>query len=228
MKPTKTPLFLLVPFLLALLAGCGAEGDSTSTASTSQSAATEANAAPRPKPAKGGAEEPSAKSRRSSQQGLTDPNPLPNEGAAAVAPSVPTAKGGDNSIQSYGLEADSAERVAVARLVKGYLGAEAAGRWAAACADLSVVIRSKFRKAAEATPNLKAKGCADTFAALLAKTPRRTLRDGAQIHVLSLRVKDTQAFIIYRDASGKPFNLPLRREGGEWKVSAPLGIELVL
>ena len=68
----------------------------------------------------------------------------------------------------------------------------------------------------------------DAFAALLSRTPRKTLRDGVRIHVLSLRMEGSNAFVIYRNASGRPFNLPLRREGGEWKITAPLGIELAL
>jgi hypothetical protein len=172
-------------------------------------------------------DKPQAKPTKASNPPLTDPGPLPNEGTAAVAPGVPTVKEGDNSIQVFGTEAPSTERVEVAKLIKGYLSAEAMGRWTAACAELSAAVRHQLKQSAKAA-GLKTKGCAGTFAALLSHTPPKTLKDGAQIHVLSLRVKGNQAFVIYRNATGKAFNLPLNRESGQWKITAPLGIELAL
>lgn len=222
MKAIKS--LLPVFALLASLASCGGGGDDSTLTSK---AMTQASTAPKSQSAKRSVEEPRDNEPKQSTEGiLTDPAPLPNEGAGAVAPGVPIVKGGDNSIVSYGVEAASGERIRIARLVEDYLGAEAAGNWAAACTDLSVLIRRRLKAAAEATPNLQAKGCADVLAALLSRMPQAALRKGAQIYVLSLRVRPHNAFVIYRDGAGEPFNLPLRRENGQWKISAPFGISM--
>ena len=230
MRPAKAPLLLALG-LLALLAGCG--GGSASTSSTTSTGATAQVSAAKPRPQrrpkqKNSGKPQGAKSQRAGDSVLTDPKPLPNQGTAAVAPGVPTVRGGDDSIQTYGLEAQSADRVRAARLVEAYLGAQAAGRWASACADLSAVIREKLDLAAKGAPNIHVSGCPGALAALLSKTPRATRRRAAQIQVLSLRVKGAQAFVIYRDGEGKPYNLLLRREGAEWKIGSLTGIELVL
>lgn len=57
---------------------------------------------------------------------------------------------------------------------------------------------------------------------------KQLLRSGARIHVLSMRVKEPQAFVIYRNGAGKAYNLPLRREGGQWKINTIAGIALAL
>jgi len=246
MRPAKAPLLLLALGLFALPAGCGG-GSTSSTASTAATAQVSAakpkprpeqsqksggkpqGAKPKPRPEQrqSGGKSQAAKSQKAGDAVLTDPEPLPNQGTAAVAPGVPTVKGGDDSIQTYGVEAQSAERVKAARLVKAYLGAQAAGHWASACADLSAVILKKLELATRGAPRIHASGCPGALAALISKTPPAIRRRAAQIRVLSLRVEGARAFIIYRDGEGRPYNLLLNREGAEWKIGSLAGIELV-
>ena len=54
---------------------------------------------------------------------------LPNEGTRRVAPGVPTAKGGDNSIQEFGVEGPADDRVQAAVVFQAYLNARLAGDW---------------------------------------------------------------------------------------------------
>lgn len=222
---------LAIAIVALVLVGCGGGSSSTSTLSSSSAsgspgpAAAPPEAAQEPKPKD---EQNAAASKPKSQGALTDPGPLPNQGTEVVAPGVPTAKGGDNSIQRYGLEADSRERQQVASIAKGYLDAQAAGRWAEACADLFFPIRKNLEKLASSAQPLAGKGCAGAMAAIVGKRPSAERQEAADIHVLSLRVNGTQAFVIYRDGAGRPSNLPLVRDGGEWKVSALAGIGLVL
>lgn len=208
------------------LAGCGG---SSSTSSTQSSAPTP-TVATQPKSAEG--QEAGSHARRvvpheSSRPAPTDPDPLSNEGSSAPAPGVPTAKGGDNSIQTYGLEASSSERVEVASLVQAYLGAQAAGHWSEACSLLSTRIRRNLEALGRRVKD-HALGCEKTMAALTARVPRATLHRAAEIHVLSLRARGARAFAIYRDGTERPCKLPLVREGGSWKVAAVAGSPLAL
>jgi hypothetical protein len=140
---------------------------------------------------------------------------------------VPIAKGGDNSIQTYGIESEAAQRRRAAVLVKAYLDSQAEARWARACSYLTVKARTGLEGLAEGDGAPSA-GCSSAMVALLGEAPRAALRRAAQIEVLSFRVRGKQGFVVYRDGSGEAFNLPLRREAGEWRVGALVGIGLAL
>jgi hypothetical protein len=245
MRPSKPLLSLAVTCTsLALLAGCGGGGgDSSSTAATStaegstptpptSAKAEQDNVPKKSNPVKatspnGGSEaaKGSKPAKPSSDPAPTDPKPLPNEGTDAVAAGVPTVKVGDNSIQEYGLEAPSAERIEVASIAQAYLQAQAAGDWDVACSHLAAPVHKKLVLLGKSAPSPV--GCEGAMEALLSRKPKAELQSAAEIEVLSLRVKGSQAFVIYRDGNGEPFNLPLIDEG-EWKISAPVGIGLVL
>lgn len=227
MRVVARGLFAIV---VVAFAGCGGGSSSTSTSeSTSTSSHPDTVAVPPQAVRKPKAKDESVPAPRpASDHVLTDPRPLPNEGTKAVAPGVPVARGGDNSIQTYGVEAGSRDRLEVAAVVKAYLGAQAGGRWTAACSDLFAPARKKLEALAEASPSLEGTGCAGAMGAVAGERPRAIRQEAANIQVLSLRLQGTQAFVIYRDGAGKPMNLPLVREGGEWKLDALAGIGLVL
>jgi hypothetical protein len=155
---------------------------------------------------------------------------LPNEGTKRVAPGVPTAKGGDNSIQEYGVEGPSAERVEAARVLQAYLDARLAGDWARACSYLAAPTKKQllqFGKQAQRDGS-ESLGCAGVMRAFTQGLPRSALRSAAEIRVLSMRVEAEQAFLIYRDGKGVPSAIPMAREGGGWRVAAIAGSGLVL
>ncbi len=225
----KAALPTLALACLLALPGCGGGSDSatgTSTATAANPKTSTATAKPKqstegkpPRPAK--EESPSKEAKPSA---FTDPEPLPNQGTSALAPGVPIAKGGDNSIQRYGTEAESSERIAATQLLGAYFAALAAEEWGSACQKLSGFLQSKF---AELAKSARGGGCAAGLGLLLSKVPPSTLPSGKN-EVLSYRAQGPQAFLIYRDTTGKAFNMPLRREGGRWGINALLGIELVL
>lgn len=225
-------LAIIVAIAILAFAGCGGGGSSSSsssTAATSTTASTGTSAAPRPRRGQGPAEKknppPPPKPK---DPAPTAPHPLPNQGTKVVAPGVPTVHGGDNSIQRYGVESQSSEREEAALIAQAYLKAQAAGRWSEACAYLNAKTRSGFEALAEKAQSPSAKGCAGAMATLFAKVPQAALQSAAEIHVISFRVEGDQAFVVYRDGTGKPFNLPMNREGEEWRVGALDGIGLVL
>jgi hypothetical protein len=222
--------------LCLLSVGCGGGGSSTSSTPTSASTtqtSTTAKAPPEPKP------KPEEKKNHKQKESFpapkpysgpapTDPNPLPNQGTKRVAPGVPTSHGGDNSIQTYGTESQSSEREEAALIAQAFLRAEAAGRWGEACSYLDAKVREGLEALARKAKGKGIEGCAGAMAALLGKVPEGALQKAAEIQVLSFRVEGDQGFVVYRDGTGKPFNLPMNLEGGEWKVGALAGIGLVL
>ncbi len=139
------------------------------------------------------------------------------EGQKAAAPGVPTSKGGDNSVQTYGVEASGASRRRAAAVLQTYLDARAAGRWAKACFYLAAPMRAQLRQFVK-----DAAGCVDAIEALTAGVPKAALRQNTRIdEVLSFRVKGASAFLLF---NGPPkttlYEAPLARESGEWRVAA--------
>jgi hypothetical protein len=149
------------------------------------------------------------------------PRPNPHPGSKAAAPGVPTSPEGDNSIQVYGVEGSDVERTKLAALVGSYLDARAAADWAKACAYLAPKPRAEQLRYAPG-----AGSCAEAMSSFAQGADPATLGMEAQIEVLSLRVKRSTAFLIYRRSDGV-WATALRREGGHWKVvsvtPAPVG-----
>jgi hypothetical protein len=145
-----------------------------------------------------------------------------------VAPDVPTAKGGDNSIQEFGVESASTDRIAATRALKTYLDARAADDWGQACAEISAGLKAEFRQFGEQSTPGKPSSCAKGLRMLTAEVPPSALRTAATIRVLSMRVKGSTAYAVYRNGEGTPSAIPMSREGGEWKVGALDGSVLLL
>lgn len=148
-------------------------------------------------------------------------------GSRAAARGVPLAKGGDNSIQTYGVEAPRADRARATAVAKAYLGARANRDWGKACSYLVTLMRAKLAQLAKYSKG-RAAGCAGAMESFAAQTPKAELRAAADIEALSLRVKGPQGFLIYRDDKGEPYDLSLNLLGGDWKVAALTGIPLAL
>ena len=224
-----TAAALLAAFALA---GCGGESPSTTSMSESAPTAT-SKSVPRPSPQQGQKQRPKPKPEASTSQpelAPTDPNSLPNPGAKGAAPGVPTTKGGDNSIQRYGLESGSEERIEAATTLQTYLSAQAEGRWEEACGYLAASIREHLEALAKRIRGAPRRiaGCAGMMEALAAKVPKTTLQSAARIQVLSLRLGSEVAFLIYTDEDGTPNSIPMSREGGAWKVAGLTGTPLGL
>jgi hypothetical protein len=196
----------------ALVAGCGGggEGDTaatTSGASTSPQTATGSQAPSAEQ--NGGAQSQSGSS--SSQNSSTANLPPPQPGSKTAAPGVPTSKQGDNSIQTWGLEASDTEREAATATVQRYLDARAADNWSTACQLLAAKPRREQEQFGGGA------SCAQAMASFAADASPATLREEAEIEVLSFRVGDKYTFLIYRRPDGI-FATALSREGGQWKL----------
>ncbi len=153
---------------------------------------------------------------------------LPNQGTKRVAPGVPTAKGGDNSIQEYGVEGPSSDRVRAARVLQAYLNARVEHQWGVACSYMTAAIRQQLAQLASQGGKGGSLDCAEAMRGLTAGVPEKALRSAADIDVLSMRIQGGRSFLIYKDGAGTPTAMPMGREGGAWKVGAIAGSPLLL
>ena len=240
--------FALMALAVGVAAGCGGADDDTTSAAkteagttTKQSQGLQANAKTGKPAQKGrGSREKQGDSSADAQATIppfqqpdgpapTESGSLPNEGTKRRAPGVPVRKYTDSSVQTYGLEAPSAERIEAARLLQAFLNARLDGDWALACSYLSEPIKAEMQALIDGDRKESvASACLRVMAGFGQGVPQEQLRIGAEIEVLSMRVEGDSAIVIYRDGSGAPFTIPMTREDGAWKVSAAAGSVLVL
>jgi hypothetical protein len=196
----------------SLLAACGGDDGPTTAADSGEQAAEssgEGNGS-------GGGGSQVAESEE-----LTDPlggEPPPPVEKIRVPP-VP--KGADDSVQTFGREADDAESAEATQAVRGFFGGRADGEWAAACYYVS----------AETTATLTGlvkdgAGCVSALRELSRQAPRKALKQEARVKVGSVRIKGDQGFVIYKGMGGEWFAVPLNKEGGAWKLGALAGYPL--
>jgi hypothetical protein len=236
-----------------LLCGCGGGSDSASTSSTTQDTTTASTPQPsntRVEPqdqheSKQANKGSSPQSEGSKQQGNTSSpkkhlklvkvpaiSSRPKAGAKHPAPGVKTVKGGDNSVQEYGVEAGSSERTEAAIALQGYLNARAREDWGAACSLLAkkpMEQLERIQKAA-AKQGQPLNGCAATLALL--KEGEAQLQEQAQItEVLSFRgegdISGDPSYLIFTAPPGNTlFSMPMYLQGQTWKVGLARPSEL--
>jgi hypothetical protein len=244
--------------LALALGGCGESSDSTSTSSTSSEVTTTpqaSNQSSTPSPDKshqgsgkqnGG--EPSGSSPRgegSKQQGsasspkkhlkLVRVPPVssrPVAGSRRPAPGVKTVKGGDNSVQEYGVEAGESERTEAAIALQAYLNARATEDWGAACSLLAKKPMEQLERIQKAATKQgqELNGCAATMALL--REGEAQLQGQARItEVLSFRgggdISGDPSYLIFTAPPGNTlFSMPMYSQGGAWKVGLARPSEL--
>lgn len=216
----KTLIAVLAALLLAAgLAACGDDDGSSSTA---------AEAGGRAAPAEGrpsGSAPPAGDSTSSGDQG--------EPGAGGSSDFVPKqhndsgggsqqfrVRGGDNSVQEFGEEADASEREAAAAALHNFLDARAEDDWAAACEYLSDATAESFARLA-ARAEFEDKSCGGVLENLTNPAAKQSLREEAeQADVGSLRMEGERAFVIYTGIRGTILAMPMANEGGAWKVAS--------
>jgi len=221
-------LVLLLVLVAVGLAACG----SASSSSTSPGSAGETSSGGAAAPGSSGSKEPgggenSSGGTRSAGKG---------DGTAAKPPSEPEftprphhdsgggatqyeAKGGDNSIEEFGDEPSSGEFAQAAQTLHEYLDARAARAWGAACQRLAKSAAEELVQQLGAAPGSGRPTCATTLAVLSAPLPPRVLREAAVADVGALRAEGDRGFLLFDGAHGS-FFMPVRREDGNWKVTA--------
>jgi hypothetical protein len=133
-------------------------------------------------------------------------------------------KGGDNSVQEYGEEKGESELQEAAEAVHGFFVARATGEWAKACGYLSKAMAEQLEQLATSSTSLKDKGCAAFLEAFTSRDLSASVwRETTTVDAGSLRQEGEQAFLIYYGADKAIYAMPLKVEGGQFKVGALSG-----
>jgi hypothetical protein len=207
---SRTLLGLVLAFLLSLaLSACGGGGSSGTGASSSTAASdssTSSSSEPSPKPKGGSVTFGKAHPRE------TVATQAERRKAGRAAPFV--APKSDNSVPTFGSEADASERDQAEAALKSYLQARAGEDWASACRQLAKSVREGYEKLGASSAKAKAPSCAQVLAALSKGTD---LSDPLIGPLLSLRVKGANAFALFYGPGHQQYMVPMNREGGEWR-----------
>lgn len=136
-------------------------------------------------------------------------------------------KGGDNSVQEFGKEADAEEFDAAAVALHNFLDARAEGNWAAACEYMSKTTIESFEKLAAQAKQVDETSCGGILGKLTNPAAAQELKEeAAKASVGSLRLEGEQAFVIYTGIAGTVLAMPMANEDGDWKVAGIAGTPL--
>ncbi len=199
MRRRFTALALVVALAL-LVVGCGSGSSSSSTTATTPGTAATPGAASTP-------------GTTPSSATTTTPPTAPQGSSTQSSRSSQTP---ENSIQTYGSAASSAEKGTLAAAAFSFFKAMASSDYAKLCEGLS----ASNRKELEAFDKAKHKkaGCPALLKALIATRGLPEARKAAAGKLISVRVKGSTAFVIFKPKGGKPSYFVLKREGGAWKA----------
>jgi hypothetical protein len=135
-------------------------------------------------------------------------------------------KGGDNSIQEFGDESDESELQEAAEVVHGFYVSRAEEKWETACSYLAKSNIEQLEQLANQSAQSKGADCATVLKAFTRPLPAAVEREITTVDAGSLRREGEQGFLIYYGAGHVKYAMPLRDEGGSWKVAALSGTTL--
>lgn len=229
----KTLVAALAALLLAVgLAACGGGDSSSSTTTGAGQGQAESNSsqASKQSDAKSGDEGKSASGSEgksgNSSPSASDFTPKRHSDSGGGSQQFKV-KGGDNSVQEFGEEADTSEFDAAAEAVHNFLDARAEGNWAAACEYMSKRVVESFEKLAAQAKKVENANCAGILEALTNPAAKGAMKaEAEQANVRSLRIEDEQSFVIYTGTDGTVLAMPMANESGDWKVASLAGTPL--
>lgn len=132
--------------------------------------------------------------------------------------------GGDNAVQFFGQEASAAEREKASRVIHAWMAARVAENWKADCTYLSAGYSRTLVNDARTVSQGKATTCPQAlgfFGEGASGTSGNTLTGPID----SLRVKGKRAFAQWHGPKRIDWALPMKIEGGTWKVESASPIE---
>ncbi|HKI67126.1 MAG TPA: hypothetical protein VJ989_07640 [Solirubrobacterales bacterium] len=230
-RVSKTLAGALAVFLLAVgLGACGGgSGDSSSSsteAAQAQTAGGSGGSGSKQSEAKGGEGKKSGSESSSHKGEATEFTPKQHSDAGGGSQQY-VQKGGDNSVQEFGKEAEQQELDVAAVALHNFLDARAEGNWAAACDYMSKSIVESFEKLAAQAKQLKETSCAGILEKLTNPAARSAMKQEAEkANVGSLRVEGDRSFVIYKGVKGTILAMPMANEDGDWKVASLAGTPL--
>lgn len=219
---------LLLAVLAALAAGLAACGSDDSGSTTGASSTATAPSASSDSGSSKGDDKGTAPGKGGEDGGGSDDAPSSDDGASSGdAPSSKGqgsaafhTKGGDNSIQDYGEEADGSELDAAEAALTAYFDARAQDDWDEQCEDLAETAVKPLEQLAAGSAQLKGKGCPALVEALTAGVPAASRANPMTSGLASLRREDERGFALFHGPKGVDYFIPMVEEDGEWKVAA--------
>jgi|SRR5680860_558004 len=220
---------LLLAFGLAACGGGGGEGSGSTAAEAgdrTQSQGGSGDAGSKQGEAKGGKGGEGESEGSSGKGEAAEFTPKPHNDSGGGSQQY-VQKGGDNSVQEFGEEADEKEFNAAAVALHNLLDARAEGNWAAACDYMSKSVVESFEKLAAQAKQLKDTSCAGILEKLTNPAAKSAMKQEAEkANVGSLRVEGDRSFVIYTGISGTVLAMPMANEDGDWKVASLSGVPL--
>jgi hypothetical protein len=224
--PKLLPILAVATFLVLVFASCGDGDEPAST--TAPTATTQERGGEETAPAGVNGKE-NGKQESSQDEGgggSSDFVPKPH-GDSGGGSSQFRVKGGDNSVQEFGEEADDSELEGAATALHSFLDARADEDWEAACSFLAGEVRQSLEKLAVRAKQVEDTSCAGILETLTNPAAMGELRkEAAQADVGSLRIEGERAFVIYRGIADTIIAIPMANEGGSWKVASIAGTPL--
>jgi hypothetical protein len=141
------------------------------------------------------------------------PTEPPNPNAGPVS-------GFQRHVQSLGEPAAGADRAQITAAVKGFYDAYAAVDGAKGCAFLTAAARRAVVESFGHSPKLRGKGCGPALASEMAKVPPQFRKLDRTVEVTGARIKGDRGYALFRSIAVLPSELPIRREGGAWKLDS--------
>jgi hypothetical protein len=207
---------LVAASLATGLLACGGASSTSTTTVTSAASATTTPVASAP-----ASTTTSPVSRPSAPAATTTTPSTQTRGSSGGAAASFRVQRGDNSIPEYGQEAGASERARAATALATFLQARAKGEWSLVCTELAGPTREQLERLVRAAKAKGSGGCGQVLAALTGHGPASTRADPLTSGggMAALRVKGTTAFALFYGSHHSKYVMPMRNEGGSWKVS---------
>lgn len=112
---------------------------------------------------------------------------------------------------------EGAELREAAEAVHAFYVARARDEWNATCSRAAQPLLEKLEGLAAQSER---KSCTDLLESFSTPMSNEEWREITAMDAESLRVDGKQATLVYQGAAGETYSIPLREEGGEWKVES--------
>jgi hypothetical protein len=124
---------------------------------------------------------------------------------------------GDNSVLSFGQAANASQQQEAAAVLTAFMRARAAGAWSEMCPYIARATRRPL-EAIVTSSRGKVASCGSALAALITG-PAAERADTFTNGLAVLRIKGNTAFALFHGPNDGKYVMPLRSEGGAWKVT---------
>jgi hypothetical protein len=111
-------------------------------------------------------------------------------------------------------------------VVHGFYISRAAEEWSKACSYLAKSNAEQLQQLVSQASKSKGADCAAALKAFTQPLPVAVEREITTVDAGSLRHEGEQGFLIYHGAGHVTYSMPLRNEGGTWKVAGLSGTTL--